>query len=63
MTWTSTGVSSYAVGMLGSFIMAAVGGWAMMFGGGSHISRRTGADKRTSGFPFKNVESERKKGR
>ena len=33
-----------------------------MFGGGSHISKRTGADKRTSGFPFKNdVAREKRK--
>lgn len=25
-----------------------------MFGGGSHISRRTGADKRTGNWPFGN---------
>ena len=27
------------------------------------ISRKTGADKRISGWPFRNAESEKKKGR
>lgn len=27
------------------------------------ISRRTGVDKRISGWPFRNVESEKKKGK
>lgn len=27
------------------------------------ISKRTGADKRTSGWPFKNEEADRKKGK
>lgn len=35
-----------------------------MFGNGGHISKRTGADKRTSGWPFKNsVEKKRRKGK
>jgi hypothetical protein len=38
--------------MVGSGVLAAMGTWAILFGGGSHISRRTGKDKRTSGFPF-----------
>jgi hypothetical protein len=41
--------------------LAAFGLWAMMFGNGSHISRRTGADKRTGGWPFKNTVDELKK--
>ena len=33
-----------------------------MFGGGrGHVSKRTGADKRTSNFPFSNAESAREK--
>ena len=41
--------------------MAAMGLWCLMFAEGSRISKRTGADKRTSGWPFKNAEAERKK--
>ena len=34
----------------------------LMFGKGSgHVSKRTGADKRTSGFPFKNNEADKRK--
>jgi hypothetical protein len=33
-----------------------------MFGSDKgRISRRTGADKRTSGFPFKNAEADKKR--
>lgn len=46
------GQTSYALGMAGSGALAAMGVWAILFGGGSHISRRTGKDKRTSTFPF-----------
>lgn len=35
----------------------------LLFGASDgHISRKTGADKRTSGFPFKNKEADRRKG-
>lgn len=34
-----------------------------MFGGGSHISRRTGKDKRVSGFPFGNKEAKEARGK
>jgi hypothetical protein len=34
----------------------------LLFAGGSAgISRRTGADKRMTGFPFKNVEADKKR--
>lgn len=32
----------------------------LVFKGDGKISKRTGADKRTSGFPFKNVEAAKK---
>ena len=44
--------------------MAVIGLWCLMFASSSgRISRKTGADKRTSAFPFGNKESasERKK--
>lgn len=49
-------------GSLLHLILASSGLLLIMFGQGpGHISKRTGADKRTSGFPFKNAESDRKK--
>lgn len=43
--------------------MAVFGLWCLMFGGDKgHISKRTGADKRTSGFPFRNAEASKRKG-
>ncbi|KAG8623441.1 hypothetical protein KVT40_008417 [Elsinoe batatas] len=45
-------------------ILASSGMLLLMFGQGpGHISKRTGADKRTSGFPFKNVEADKRKQR
>ncbi|RMJ27284.1 hypothetical protein PHISP_01869 [Aspergillus sp. HF37] len=61
-TWyTTTGLVGFAAGMVGHFIIAAVGLWCVLFGS-SHgkISRRSGADRRTTGFPFSNREAERK---
>ncbi|KAL2823864.1 hypothetical protein BDW59DRAFT_162834 [Aspergillus cavernicola] len=44
--------------------VAAVGLWCVLFAS-SHgrISRRTGADKRTAGFPFGNREADKKRGK
>jgi len=61
--YNETGETGYFLGCLGSSTFAAFGLWCMMFGGQSRISRRTGADKRTSGFPFKNTESDKRKAR
>lgn len=53
----------YFFGALGSTLLAAFGLWCLMFGGDKgHISKRTGADKRTSGFPFRNTEASKRKG-
>ncbi|KXJ91745.1 hypothetical protein Micbo1qcDRAFT_57577 [Microdochium bolleyi] len=54
--------------LLGSVVSAVLGSWGLwcsMFGGAAsgRISRRTGADKRTSGWPFRNTEADRRKGR
>lgn len=59
--YTTTEKTGFAVGMAGYFGLAAVGLWCALFGS-SHgkISRTTGADKRTTGFPFANREAERK---
>ncbi|KAI8951003.1 hypothetical protein F4801DRAFT_312696 [Xylaria longipes] len=59
--YTATDGSGYFLGFLGSAVLTAFGTWSLLFGGGGHISRRTGADKRTSGFPFKNAEADRRK--
>ena len=52
----------YLLGSLGSVALATFGLWILMFANDQgHISKRTGADKRTSGWPFKNAEADRKK--
>ncbi|KAI3331935.1 hypothetical protein HD806DRAFT_175059 [Xylariaceae sp. AK1471] len=60
--YTATGQTGYFLGFAGSAVLAAYGTWCMLFGGEKgRISRRTGADKRTSGFPFRNAEADRRK--
>ncbi|PNS21502.1 hypothetical protein CAC42_1281 [Sphaceloma murrayae] len=50
------------LGSVAHLMLASSGLLLIMFGQGpGHISKRTGADKRTSGFPFKNAEADRKK--
>ncbi|KAH7080466.1 hypothetical protein BKA63DRAFT_506500 [Paraphoma chrysanthemicola] len=62
--WTQTGVLSFSLGTLGSTFLAAIAFWCILFASSDgRISRKTGADKRTSGFPFKNSEAEKRKGR
>lgn len=42
--------------------LASVGLWCLLFASSDgRISRRTGADKRTSGFPFKNEQADKKR--
>jgi hypothetical protein len=56
--FTSIGQTSFVIGAAGSAGLAAVGLWCILFASSSgRISRKTGADKRTSGFPFGNKES------
>lgn len=43
--------------------MAFLGLWAVLFADEKHISRRTGKDKRVSGFPFKNVDADAARGK
>lgn len=60
-TYTVTSQAGYALGAGGSAILAALGLWNVLFGGDKgHISKRNGADKRTSGFPFKNAEADKR---
>ena len=62
--WNETGVTVFSLGMLGSSALAAVGLWCVLFASSDgRISRKTGADKRTSGWPFKNREADKRKGR
>lgn len=62
--FSGTDAGGYFFGALGSVFLAAFGLWCLMFGGDKgHISKRTGADKRTSGFPFRNAEASKKKGK
>jgi hypothetical protein len=56
--YSTTGSTAFALGSVGSTALAAVGLWCILFASSSgRISRKTGADKRTSGFPFGNKES------
>lgn len=64
MQYTRTGQVGFILSQLGSGSMAAMGLWCLLFGTEKgRISKRTGADKRTSGWPFKNIESDKKKGK
>ena len=58
------GSFSFAISVFASGSLAAVGVWVLMFGTGEgHRSRRTGADKRVSGWLFPNEAAEKKKGK
>jgi hypothetical protein len=60
--YSDGGQAGFLLGLLGYASFAGLGLWCMMFGSGpGRISKISGADKRTSGFPFKNVESDKKK--
>ena len=62
MQYARYGQAGFLLGLVGYAGVAVLGMWWLMFGTGpGRISKRTGADKRTGGFPFKNVESEKKK--
>ncbi|CAJ2512960.1 Uu.00g010790.m01.CDS01 [Anthostomella pinea] len=62
--YNKTQQTGFLLGFVGSAVLAAFGTWCVLFGGGkARVSRRTGADKRTSGFPFRNAEAEKRKGR
>jgi len=56
--YTGSGQTTFILGAIGSGALASVGLWCMLFASTSgRISRKTGADKRTSGFPFASKES------
>ncbi|AEO53605.1 hypothetical protein MYCTH_2087774 [Thermothelomyces thermophilus ATCC 42464] len=57
------GLTAYLLGCLASSVLAAYGLGVLLFAGDRNrrVSRRTGADKSTSGWPFKNAEADKKK--
>jgi len=60
-----TGFTTYMLSTSISGLLAVVALWIIMFGSSNgRISHKTGLDKRTSGFPFKNqaAHSTKKKG-
>lgn len=61
-TWYVTrGQGAFAVAVGVHSVLAAIGLWCVLFASGDgKISRRTGADKRTTGFPFANAEAAKK---
>ena len=64
MQYTKTGLAGYVAGLIGYALLATIAMWCSLFASsGGRISRKTGADKRTSGFPFKNAEADKKKGK
>jgi hypothetical protein len=63
MRYTQSGTSGFLLGIIGSASMAFLGLWAVLFADEKHISRRTGKDKRVSGFPFKNVDADAARGK
>lgn len=49
---------AFTAGMLGSSVLMCMGIWCLLFGTTkASLSKSTGADKRTSNFPFENKES------
>ncbi|KAK3987066.1 hypothetical protein QBC44DRAFT_332180 [Cladorrhinum sp. PSN332] len=59
--YTQSDHLAYQLGCFGSSLLAAFGLYVLLFAGDTaRISRRTGADKSTSGWPFKNSEADKK---
>ena len=60
--YSGGGQAAFGLAMVGYSLLASVGLWCLLFErDGGRISRRTGADKRTSGFPFGNTEADKKR--
>ncbi|KAI0140844.1 hypothetical protein GGR57DRAFT_421759 [Xylariaceae sp. FL1272] len=60
--YSTTGETGFMLGFVGNAGMAAFGTWCLLFGGEkARISKRTGKDKRTSQFLFRNKEEGRKR--
>ncbi|KAL2809923.1 hypothetical protein BJX63DRAFT_434780 [Aspergillus granulosus] len=59
--YVNTDKGVFLIAIVGYSSIAAVGLWCVLFASSNgRISRRTGADKRTSGFPFGNREARKK---
>ena len=55
---------AFTAGLVGNGALFCFGTWTLLFGGdAARVSKTTGADKRTSGFPFGNSEAAREKKR
>ena len=55
---------AFTAGLVGNGALFCFGTWTLLFGGdAARVSKSTGADKRTSGFPFGNSEAAREKKR
>lgn len=62
MRWVHYRQTGYVLGAVGYGAMASFGLWCLIFGtSAGRISKRTGADKRMTGFPFKNTMAYDKK--
>ncbi|KAK0729035.1 hypothetical protein B0T21DRAFT_205268 [Apiosordaria backusii] len=60
--FTATGGQvAYLIGSLGSGFLSCVGLYVLLFGDEKRLSRRTGADKSTSGWPFRNAVADKRK--
>jgi hypothetical protein len=61
-TYLHSRQSGFMLGVVGYGVLAAMGLWCVMFATSKgKISRRTGADKRMSGFPFRNEKAYNKR--
>ncbi|QGA17725.1 hypothetical protein EYB26_005401 [Talaromyces marneffei] len=57
----TNGQTALGLGMIGSAAVASLGVWCLLFATSEgRVSRRTGADKRMSGFPFRNAEADKR---
>lgn len=62
MRFVNSGQFGFTLGTTGYAVMNLLGVWCIMFAtSNGRISKSTGADKRTSGFPFKNAEADKRK--
>ncbi|KIW12948.1 hypothetical protein PV08_08135 [Exophiala spinifera] len=60
--WINYRQTGYLLGTIGYAAMASFGLWCVVFGTSTgRVSKRTGADKRMAGFPFKNSSAYDKK--
>ncbi|KAJ5679465.1 hypothetical protein N7462_007709 [Penicillium macrosclerotiorum] len=62
--YVTRGQTAFAIAVAGGSLLACIGLWCLLFANDNgKISRRTGADRRTTGFPFKNSEAAKKHGK